>query len=192
MVIDMEPNNVQDTEIVREKVELEDGKNVYLYESDRSVPMDEVREQCEANGMDVPEENSRGYWEIVDELIQWDWECLCMNIRSSKKLPEKVVITGYCGRWDGRRTIKPVITDMADPEEFFRQFAVNGDYKLSVGYDEDGLFVSVVHHDASDFFTILEVTEAGRKYLERCARHDVEPDILSEEKFTSKIDYRIF
>lgn len=178
----------------REKVKLEKGETKYLYESDREVTMDEITEHCEANERDVPEENSSEYWDIVHDFHEWDWEDFEGNIKCSKILPGQCVITGTLGLWDGRHEIIPVMMDMAeDPIAFFGRFTRNcGDFEMEIGYDEEGLFVRVSHHDGTNRFRVLEVTDAGQRYLDRCDYKGDEADILSSPKYTRKIDYWLY
>lgn len=176
----------------REKVQLEQGETKYLYQSDREVTMDEIKDHCEANERDVPEEHSSEYWDLVSDFREWDWDDFEGNIRSSRILPGQCVITGTLGLWDGRHEIIPVMMDMAeDPMGFFGRFTrgCGGDYELAIGYDEEGLFVTVIHHDGTNRFRVLEVTNAGQCYLERCELSGKEADILSNPKYTKKIDY---
>ena len=182
--------------VVREKVDLSknDGK-LLIFESERDVSNEEIAEHCEANEMEVPEEGSEGYWEIVNFLREIDWESFIGNLSCSRKLPEKAVITGALGLWNGPHRIVPKIADLAgDPKGFFQKFALEGDFSMEVGYDNDGLFVRVHHHDGSNCFRVLEVTGAGERYLERCKRHGEEPEMLMDEAlgYTAKIDYWLY
>lgn len=178
----------------REKVKLEKDETKYLYQSDREVTMEEIKDHCEANERDVPEENSSEYWDLVNDFREWDWDDFETNIKYSRKLPKQCVITGTLGLWDGRHEIIPVLMDMAgDPMAFFGRFTRNcSDYEMEIGYDEEGLFVKVSHHDGTNRFRVLEVTNAGQCYLERCALHGKEADILSSPKYTRKIDYWLY
>ena len=178
----------------REKVNLKEGETIYLYQSDRDITMEEIKDHCEANEREVPEENSSEYWDLVSDFRGWDWDDFEGNIRSSRKLPGQCVITGALGLWDGRHEIVPVLMDMAgDPIGFFGRFTRNcGDYEMEIGYDGEGLFVTVSHHDGTNRFRVLEVTNAGQCYLERCDIRGVEADILSDPKYTRKIDYWLY
>ena len=178
-------------EVKREKVELKKGEATYLFQSDREVTMEEIKDNCEANEIEVPEEDSPEYWEWVNTFRDWDWQNFEENLKYSKRLPGQVVITGELGLWDGRHEIIPVLADMAeDPVGFFGRFTRNGgtECELEVGYDEDGLFVTVRHHDGTNRFRVLEVTDAGKRYLDR----GDEADILSDPKYTKKIDYWLY
>ncbi len=173
----------------RRKVELKEGEATYIYQSDRDVTMEEIKDHCEANELEVPEENSTNYWELVSDFRDWDWQDFEDNLKCSSKLPGKVVIPGKLGLWDGTHQIIPVLADMAeDPVGFFERFTRNcgADGELAIGYDKDGLFVTVRHHDGANRFRVLEVTDAGKNYIESDGD---EEDILSDPKFTRKIDY---
>ena len=178
----------------REKVNVEPGKTVMLYESDRDVEMEEIKDYCEANEWEVPEEDSSEYWQRVEEIREPEYDNFISNLEYSKKLPEKVVITGSAGLWDGRHEIVPVVSDLSDPKKFFGKFIPNCcDFALHIGYDEDGLFVNVPHHDGTNCYRIHEVTPAGQRYIDRCKKHGVTADQLTEdERFIKKIDYWLF
>ena len=180
--------------IKKEKVELGDGKDVVIYDSGREVTMDELREHCELNEIEVPEEGSSEYWDWVATFQEWDWQDFVENLKCSRRRPEKVVITGTLGLWDGRHEIVPVLTDMDDPEKFLGLFTRNCgcDYRVRVGYDEDGLYVSTSHHDGTNCLHIREVTPDGLEYIRRCDEEGEEPDILSDGRYTAKIDYWLY
>ena len=180
-------------EVTRSKVELKGDDPVILYQSDRDVSMEEIKELCEVNEIEVPVEGDSRYWEMVGDFRSWDYDDFEATLKTSKKLPGLIVITGELGLWDGTHTIIPVMMDMAaDPMKVFRKFALASDFEMRIGYDKEGLFVTVHHHDGTNRFHIKEVTTAGQRYLERCERHGVESDILSEEKFTKPIDYWLY
>ena len=180
-------------EVTRSKVEIKGDDPVILYQSDREVSMDEIKEHCEVNDIEVPEEGDSRYWNLVGDFHTWDYEDLESNLKASKKLPGLIVITGELGLWDGTHTIIPVMMDMAaDPMKVIQKFTLNSQFEMTIGYDKEGLFVTVHHHDGTNRFHIKEVTTAGQHYLERCKRHGVESDILSEEKFTKPIDYWLY
>ena len=179
-------------EAKREKVELKKGETTYLFQSDREVTMEEIKDNCEANEVEVPEEDSPEYWGWVNTFRDWDWQDFKENLQCSKRLPGQVVITGELGLWTGRHEIIPVLADMAeDPVGFFGRVTRNcgADGEIAVGYDEDGLFVTVSHHDGTNRFRVLEVTDDGKRYIERDGD---EADILSDPKYTKKIDYWLY
>lgn len=174
------------------KVELENGKAVMLYESDREVSMDEIREACEANGWEVPEENSNDYWEKVNWIREPEWDDFLANLKYSKVFPKRVVVVGSAGLWYGRRTIVPTVCNTEDLQKFWGKFAINGDYEYHIGYDEDGLFISVPHHDGTNCYHIREITEEGEKYLEKCEENYESTDDIGDEPYSRKIDWFIF
>lgn len=177
---------------VRRTVEIEGDTPVFLYESDRDVSMEEIKDHCEANDLECPEENSSEYWDMVSQFQRWDYEDLIANLKHSSKVPAKVIILGHCGLWFGDREIVPEIIDMSDPEKFLQKFAVSGDYHLHLKYDKKGLYASVCHHDGTNVFRIREVTDAGLRYLERCERMGVPSDLVTEEPYSRKIDYWLY
>lgn len=173
----------------REKVELNGQESVMLYESDREVSMDEIRENCEANDREVPEEGSEDYWVEVSTARDWDWEDFIDALKWECKLPANVLVTGHAGLWDGPHgTCTPVKVD--DPVKFFGMFIPRcSEYELRIGYDKEGLFVEVPHHDGTNFYHVREITKQGLKYLAKCEDDYCTP--VDIEKYTTPIDWRI-
>jgi len=174
------------------RVELEPGKTIMLYESDRDVGMDEIREYCEVNGWEVPLENSPDYWKTVEWIREPEWDDFISNLKYSKTFPKRVVVVGSEGLWDGRHTIVPTVLPTDDLEKFWGRFAVSGNFEYQVGYDEEGLFVRVVHHDGTNCYHIRELTEEGKEYVEKCEDEYAYPREAGEEPYSRKIDWYIY
>ena len=171
-------------DVTRSKVEIKGDEPVILYQSDREVPMDEIKEHCEVNDIEVPEEDDSRYWDLVGDFHTWDYEDFESNLKASKKLPGLIVITGELGLWDGTHTIIPVMMDMAaDPMKVIQKFALSSDFEMTIGYDKEGLFVTVHHHDGTNrylFRVFKEGTTEEQRYnleeklfLEKATRADI-------------------
>lgn len=176
------------------KVKLEkDAKGnkvpLMLYESDREVTEDEVREWCEDNDTEVPAKYSREWWDIEAWIKEPEWEMFTEFL----KLPEQVVVTGSTGLWDGPRAVCTAVdVDPRNPEAFFGKFEVRGScFEMAIGYDEDGLFVRVSHHDGTNRYHIRELTERGKAYLDRCEEKGVDPERLDSPGYSRKIDWYV-
>ena len=172
-------------------VELKDGNSVYLYDSDRDISIEDVREWHEGNE-DI-EENSSEYWDEIDNMRGADWDDFISNLTNSKAVPKKAVIIGAVGTWHGNCNIVPVVAEFYGNEKpFLQKFAISGDFEMAVGYDDDGLFVRVAHHDGTNFFHIREVTTAGENYLTRCKCTGETPESICSALYSRKIDWWLF
>ena len=171
----------------RQKVVFGNATRVLLYESDRDIPMDEVREHCEANDIPVPEEDSGKYWDIVNDLHDFDWEIFSEELQ----LPENVVVVGAAGLWDGPREVCSV-QHVEDPVKFLGKFIPRcACYEMRIGYDGDGLFVEVPHHDGTNFYHVREITPEGLKYMEKCDNDYCDPLDIDKEPYSRKIDWYV-
>lgn len=175
------------------KVKLnKNGNPVMLYESDRDVSMDEIQEFCDLNEMEVPVENSSEYWDIVATIREPEWGDFMDNLKYSKVFPKKVVIVGSDGLWDGRHEIVPTVCDTTDLRKFWDKFIPNCDCEVRIGYDTDGLYVQVPHHDGTNCYNIRELTEKGQKYVDKCEDNYERPDKAGQAPYSRKIDWWIF
>lgn len=171
----------------RIKVKLGGRKRVMVYESDRDVDMDEIREFCEINELEVPKENGSRYWDMVNHLREPEWDDFIGN--AAYFFPEYVVVVGKNGRWDGDRAVfhPEHVTDVA---KFFGKFVLESQCEVRIGYDKDGLFVEVPHHDSTNFYHIREINERGRRYWDACAERYEDPSAaLALPCFSRKIDW---
>ena len=183
----------------RIKVKLGDRKRVMFYESDRDVDMDEIREFCEINEIEVPEENSGKYWDIVTQILEPEWDDFIGNVACSD-FPACVVVVGKNGLWNGERPvfhpeyIKPTGPSYQERLKavtaFFGKFIPNCQCELRIGCDKDGLFVEVPHHDGTNFYHIREVNERGQRYWDACTERYEDPSVsLAQPCFSRKIDW---
>lgn len=168
------------------------GGEVMLYESDRTVTMDEIRENCECNDRDVPEEGSRAYWDEVCHAREFDFDDFLGNLKYSTATADRYVITGYFGGWRGTRSIVPSVVPTSDWREFWAKFAVSSSFEMHVGYDKDGLFVKIFHHDGTCLYRIREMNRRGENYLARCAERGEDPVELGSDKYSYPVTYWLY
>lgn len=182
----------------RIKVKLDGRKRVMVYESDRDVDMDEIREFCEINELEVPEENSPKYWDMVNHLREPEWDDFLGN--AACFFPSCVVVVGKNGLWNGDRAVfHPEYLNPTGPSyqerlkavtEFFGKFVLDSQCEVRIGYDKDGLFVEVPHHDGTNFYHIREINERGRRYWDACTERYEDPSAsLARPCFSRKIDW---
>lgn len=143
-----------------------EAKEVELLDTDREVTMDEVRECCEANEWDVPAEDSDRYWEIVNDLRQWDVDDFkgdaCYHFDLGLCL-----VKGYCGLWYGNCAAGKLMTVDSGRDLFFQDVD-----RVRIAIDsDDGLVVKNYHHDGTNRFVVYKVTPRGQKFIDN---HDGE------------------
>jgi len=138
-----------------------------IFDSARDIDFEEVREHCEINDMEVPEEGSNGYWDIVSHIREWELEDFWDNLKFfDKKLKhQSVMVTGRMGLWNGRPEIVPTLVNGID--EAIRKMCDSSIMDLKVEYDGGVINVYASHHDGTNCFEIHKLSKAGRMEIER-------------------------
>lgn len=161
-----------------------DGEVVFL-DTTRIPSMDEIRELCECNEWEVPEEGSDKYWDIVNIIKEDDGDLFrggCVDLGWC-------VMQGSCGLWDGPSDCGTV-AKIDDGKELLC-FAYTGrgidDVRISVT-KEDGLCVSAYHHDGTNHYVLRQLTPAGERYYQRWQDGEIDATVRQchEKLFTSK------
>ena len=141
-----------------------------FFDSNRSIEMDEIREFCECNDSEVPEEGSQAYWDIVNdthEMEAEDFEGNCPEIGWC-------IMQGTCGLWDGPSDCGTV-AEIGNGKELLR-FAYTGrgieDVRISVS-KKDGLEISAYHHDGTNHYVLRQLTKAGKSFYDRWQSGDI-------------------
>ena len=169
--------------------------SVLFLDTTRIPDMDEIRDYCEANDREVPEEDSEEYWDIVRQIKESDLEIFLDNC------PEigRVVMQGSCGLWYGKAACGTVAS-IPDGRALV-DFAFTGrgidDCRISVD-QEDGLVVSALHHDGTNSYVLRELTEEGEELFdgweageihEELDERDIHKMLFENDKYSRKIDY---
>lgn len=163
----------------------ENNGEIVFYDSTRIPSMDEIREHCECNEWEVPEEGSDEYWELVtmmrnDEGNLFRDDCIDLGW---------CVMQGHCGLWTGNSACGTV--EKIDGGKALLNFAFTGcgieDAKISVT-KEEGLCISAYHHDGTNRYVLRQLTKAGKIYYQRWQEGDIDATARQchEKLFTSR------
>lgn len=140
-------------------------KSIVLFDSDREVTLDEIREQCESNEMEVPEQGSEAWYSLVNDFHQWDWE----DFRSDAGLHFDLglcLVTGYDGLWDGRHEGGKVLT-ISNGGDLVSMLS-NCDQVVVSLEPDDGLVVTGHHHDGTNRRVVRQLNKRGVQVVECC------------------------
>ena len=133
---------------------------MYL-DSTSEISIDEIKDSCECNDNDVPEEDTEAYYDIVTHLQTTDVDDFFGNLRYSKYNNKPCIIVGTLGLWDGRHDIYPTYQNSIE-DAISNCIEHADDYKIYI--DDDTLKVSVYHHDGSNHFSILVLSKKGENH----------------------------
>lgn len=106
--------------------------------------------------------------QVVYDRLEWSGQDDFDDFKAemSKFLNEEGnywLATGYCGCWDGHHEGGCYIRDFDD---FSRLWDIRSQYEVEV-YDEGGhLYVEVRHHDGTNCYEIVGVTERGQEFMD--------------------------
>jgi len=130
-----------------------------IFDSARNIDFEEVKEFCEINDMETPEENSSAYWDIVNHIREFDIEDFWANLKYSKLNYTSVMVTGTMGLWNGRPEIVPTLVCGID--EAIRKMCNSDIMDIKVEYDCGVINVYASHHDGTNCFEIHKLSKAG-------------------------------
>jgi hypothetical protein len=82
-----------------------------LYDTYTNDSDEVVKDFCEANEIEIPNENSNDYWDIFNEEKRFEWEDCEYCIKKIDKKIGKVCVIGNLGLWSGKREIVPTFKD---------------------------------------------------------------------------------
>lgn len=173
----------------------ENNGEVVFYDSTRIPTMDEIRELCECNEWEVPEEDSERYWEIVNTIKEDEGDLFrdgCVDLGWC-------VMQGSCGLWTGNSACGTV-ENIGGGKELIN-FAFTGcgieDVKISVT-KEDGLCVSAYHHDGTNHYVLRQLTPAGERYYQRWQDGEIDATarqchekLFTSRRYSKKINFYI-
>ena len=133
---------------------------MYL-DSTREISIDEINGFCEINNIDIPEEDTAEYYDIVTTLRTDDADDFFGNLHYSKYNNRPCIIVGTLGLWNGRHDIYPTFAENIE-DAISNCLEHADDYKIYI--DDDTLKVSVYHHDGSNHFSILVLSKKGENH----------------------------
>lgn len=113
-----------------------------------------VKDLCEANGWEIPEEGSNEWHDILYMRDESDGEWFWDQVREyDRKTGRRVCIAGTLGLWWGHPDIKPVECDSLE-SALHRCIGRDID-DIKAEEDEKGrFFFSCYHHDGTNVFEI--------------------------------------
>lgn len=135
-----------------------DDKEYVIYESSPYRKSDEeleiVKDFCEANDVEVPEEGSNEWYQILSDYDGQDGEWFWDQVKAfDRKAGRRVRITGRLGLWWGRPDIDPV--ECGSLESALHRCIGRGIQDVKAYEDEKGNFYfDCHHHDGCNCFEI--------------------------------------
>ena len=135
-------------------------KTIELFDSEREVSFEEIKDHCEANEIPVPEEDSDKWWDIVNDIREWD----CDDFRSDACYHFDLglcLVKGYAGLWNGNAEGGKVMRINSANDLFFMDVD-----RVRVTLEDDGLVVYGYHHDGTNRYVVYQLTERGEKFIE--------------------------
>lgn len=135
-------------------------KDTELFDSDRDVSAEEIKEHCEANERPVPADGSDEWWDIVNSIREWE----CDDFRGDACYHfdlGRCLVRGYAGLWTGPAEGGKVMRVDRGEDLFFMDVD-----RVRVVLEDDGLVVYGYHHDGTNRYVVYQLTERGEKFIE--------------------------
>lgn len=135
-------------------------KNVLFdnYDIDKYEEM--ARESMEYSGFGPEEITDSKLYAWAEDLEQEDFTTTVSDLKSFFD-GKTVLFTGSVGRWCGNHTG----FDVGDFEDLFCKYTKDCDY-FDIYDDGGALYISCSHHDGSNFFQVLVLTNKGAHIFE--------------------------
>ena len=123
---------------------------------------EEYKEYCEANNCEPQSDYSKDYWDYVSDRCSMEYNDFIFNMENSAKANKPCLLTGSCGLWNGTHEIIPY--KFNDALSAIKK--AYGSCDELIVKQEDGIIkVEALHHDGSNYFEIVPLTEYGKKVL---------------------------
>ena len=122
----------------------------------------EYKEYCEENNCEPQAEDSQDYWDYVTEVRSMEYNDFISNMENSTQSNKPCLLTGSCGLWNGSHDIIP--HKFGDVLSAIKK--AYGSCDDLIVKQEDGIIkVKALHHDGSNRFEIVPLTEYGKESL---------------------------
>lgn len=144
---------------------LTEKKEIVLFDSMRDIEMDEIKDYCESNDREVPEENSTEYWDIVNHLREWEADDFRDNCSGMKLDLGQCLVHGYAGLWNGPSE-GGILKTINGPSDLL-EIAENCDEVKVVIDPDEGLTVKGYHHDGTNTYHVYQLTDRGNAYVDK-------------------------
>lgn len=164
----LESNTGNDTTIRAEAEKKPEPEYDVIYESSpyrtSEEEMELVKDYCEANDIEIPEEGSSEWYDILNNLAEFDSEWFWDQVKQfDKKHSGKILINGTLGLWWGHPDIDPQEAD--DLESAIRRCISRSILDIRLYEDGKGyLFLDCMHHDGTNFFKLTGPKGGGLKF----------------------------
>lgn len=140
---------------------------------------DDIKSQMQDDADGEPVCDS-AVWDEIATLQDFDWQEFTDNAK--KIFNENVfLMLADCGRWNGRRQVWKIIDGWDD----FLRIIQHGDY-ITITDSDGRLFVTVCHHDATDYFELKQLTKHGER-LFYCGNFGEHTDKTYNNNINSKL-----
>lgn len=136
-------------------------KEIELFDSERSVSLDEIKDYCQNNEREVPTEGSQDYYDIVSEIQRWDTEDFQSDCALHFDLGQ-CLVAGYAGLWYGNAAGGKVMTINSGAD----LFCMDVD-RLRVVLEDDGLVLYGYHHDGMNRYVVRQLNERGKALVDK-------------------------
>lgn len=101
-------------------------------------------------------------WQLEEESM--DFDIMLDNFKYSGLMEYSAVINGTLGLWDGKKTIRPTMSDNIKTA----LYSCGGCGEVEkIWVEGNSICVKVSHHDGTNFFTINLLTPLGEMRMER-------------------------
>lgn len=137
-----------------------------LFDSREEISYEEYCQWCYDVEREPQSEESKDYYDYVDNRLYFNWDDFKSNIYHSKVNNYPWLITGKLGLWRGNFDIEPTL----EPTllDAILSCVGRGDYELLVVRNNNTIEVCVIHHDGRNSFELHALSEDG---AERFRKH---------------------
>lgn len=141
-----------------EKNYAEDSDLLEIYNDMAEDNSWKIKTEIDEEVEETLQELSNSYYEELFEGAVW--------------IAEGILIQGTLGLWDGRKGVASTATSLKNA--ISKCINTGDDFKIyfDEGYDKkEHLFISVSHHDGTNFFILYALTAKGKKWALADKRH---------------------
>ena len=136
-------------------------KEIELFDSEREVSLDEIKDYCQNNEREVPTEGSQDYYDIVSEIQHWEAEDFQSDCALHFDLGQ-CLVAGYAGLWYGNAAGGKVMRIDSGAD----LFCMDVD-RLRVVLEDDGLVLYGYHHDGTNRYVVRQLNERGKALVDK-------------------------
>lgn len=133
-------------------------KSYVLFDSRNGRTYEDYLDYCKANDIEPQDEDSEHYYEIVGDLLSWDYNDLITNLKHCVYNKQKWAVEGMLGLWNGHVQIVPKVFD--NLLDAIYACVHKCDYiKITKNYST--IEVEAIHHDGTNRFTLKCLSDLG-------------------------------